>query len=142
MKSYSSERDEFLFSEVTIQYIIPFMAIISVGDINRGEFGEIMATTAYLVKKLGIMSVAKFGAIIGLIYGIIMGLVLAVAGGTAAASLGGSMGLGAAAGIGMFIGSVIMGVIFGFIGGAIVAFVYNFALDTMGGIEVDLEVKQ
>lgn len=37
-----------------------------------------MATTAYMIKKLGVMSVAKFCAILGLIWGIVMGIVMAI----------------------------------------------------------------
>jgi hypothetical protein len=33
-----------------------------------------MATTAYMIKKFGVMSVAKFSAVIGLIWGFIVGL--------------------------------------------------------------------
>ncbi len=101
-----------------------------------------MATTVYLVKKLGVMSVAKFGAIIGMIFGIIMGLIIAINTVAPAARIGGSMVLGVGSGVETFVVNVIIGVIFGFIGGAIVAFIYNFALGEMGGIEVNLEVKK
>ena len=102
------------------------------------EFGEFMATTAYLVKNLGIMSIAKFGAILGLIYGIIMGLVMATVSGAMMGSIGGAI----AAAIGTLIITAIAGLVGGFITGAVVSFIYNFVLGSMGGIEVDLEVKQ
>jgi hypothetical protein len=104
-----------------------------------------MATTAYSVKKLGVMSVAWFGAIIGLVGGIIMALIAAVAGGTAAAisaSITGTIGLGATTGIGIFIALVLLGGVFGLIGGVVIAWIYNFTLGPAHGIELTLEVKQ
>jgi hypothetical protein len=101
-----------------------------------------MATTVYVVKKLGVMCVANFGAIIGMIYGIIMGFILAINVGSSAAIAGGPMVLGVGSGIMTFCINVILMTIFGFIGGAIAAFIYNFALGGMGGIEVNLEIKQ
>lgn len=101
-----------------------------------------MATTAFLVKKLGVMSVAKFGAIIGMIIGIINGILLAINVGSSAALIGGSMFLGVGSGIMTFCINVILGTFFGFLGGAVIAFIYNFALGEMGGIEVELEVRQ
>ena len=101
-----------------------------------------MATIVYLVKKLGVMSVAKFGAIIGMIIGIIMGFIIAINTVAPAARIGGSMVLGVGSGVETFIVNVFLWVIFGFIGGAIIAFIYNFALGEMGGIEIVLEVRQ
>jgi hypothetical protein len=94
------------------------------------------------VKKFGVMSVAKFGSIIGMILGIILGLINAINLIPVASLTGGSMVLGVGSGVMTFAMNVIMGIIFGFIGGAIVAFIYNFALGEIGGIEVDLEVKE
>ena len=37
-----------------------------------------MATTTYLVKKIGILSVTQSGAVIGMIIGIIIGIILAL----------------------------------------------------------------
>jgi hypothetical protein len=101
-----------------------------------------MATTAYFVKKLGVMSVAKFGAVMGMIFGIIMGIVRALDIGPIAAETTNSMVFGVGSGIMTFCVNVLIWVFLGFIGGAIVAFIYNFALGEMGGIEVVLEVKQ
>jgi hypothetical protein len=103
-----------------------------------------MATTAYSIKKLGVMSVAWFGAVIGLVGGIIIALITAIAGGAAAvtaASISGTIGLGATTGIGIFIALVLLGGVFGLIGGVVIAWIYNFALGPAHGIEVDLEVK-
>jgi len=101
-----------------------------------------MATTAFLVKKLGVMSVAEFGAIIGMIIGIINGILLAINVGSSASLIGGSMFLGVSSGIMTFCINVILGTFLGFLGGAVIAFIYNFALGQMGGIEVELEVRQ
>ncbi len=99
-----------------------------------------MATTAYMIKKFGIMSVAKFCAIIGLIWGFVVGLMLAVGVGGTAAMFGRGM-LGAGVGIIGFIFMIIFGAVGGFIGGAILAFIYNIVLGAIGGIEMDLETK-
>ena len=97
-----------------------------------------MATTAYMIKKLGVMSVAKFCAILGLIWGIVMGIVVAIGMQRWASYMGVSP---AGSGIAAFIFMIIIGVVGGFIGGAIVAFIYNIILGATGGIEMDLEVK-
>jgi hypothetical protein len=105
---------------------------------------KIMATTAYTVKKLGVMSVAWLGAVIGLVVGIVMALIGAVAGGAAATiakSISGSIGIGATAGVGIFIALVLLGGVFGLICGAIVAGIYNFALGPANGIELELDIK-
>ena len=101
-----------------------------------------MATTAYLVKKLGVMSIAKFGAIIGMIFGIINGIILAINVGSSSAIPGGPLVLGAGSGIMTFCINVILMTIFGFLGGAVIAFIYNFAVGEMGGIEVELAIRQ
>ncbi len=99
-----------------------------------------MATTAYMIKKFGVMSVAKFSAIIGLIWGFVMGLMVAVGVGRTAAMFGGGM-LGAGVGIVGFIVMIVLGAVCGFIGGAVLAFIYNIVLGAIGGIEMDLETK-
>jgi len=99
-----------------------------------------MATTAYMIKKFGVMSVAKFSAIIGLIWGFVVGLMVLVGVGRTAAMFGGAA-LGAGVGIFGFILMIILGAVGGFIGGAILAFIYNIVLGAIGGIEMDLETK-
>ena len=98
-----------------------------------------MATTAYMIKQFGIVSVAKFFAVFGLIWGFFAGVVLALGLGGMGSALGAHM-LGIGAGIVGLIFMVILGGIFGFIGGAIVAIVYNLVLGATGGVEMDLEI--
>jgi hypothetical protein len=100
-----------------------------------------MATTAYMIKQFGLMSVAKFFAVFGLVWGFFMGLVLALGLGGMGSVMGGAA-LGIGAGIAGLVVMVILGGIFGFIGGAIVAIVYNIVLGAIGGVEMDLEAKQ
>jgi hypothetical protein len=100
-----------------------------------------MATTAYMIKQFGVMSVAKFFAVFGLVWGFFMGLVLALGLGGMGSVMGGAA-LGIGAGIAGLVVMVILGGIFGFIGGAIVAIVYNIVLGAIGGVEMDLEAKQ
>ena len=113
-------------------------------DFSSQEVITSMATTAYSVKKLGVMSVAWFGAVVGLVVGIIMALIAATAGGAAAAmaaSISGTIQVGTAAGVGIFIALVLLGGVFGLIAGAVIAAIYNFALGPSNGIEIHIEVK-
>ncbi|HVN73106.1 MAG TPA: hypothetical protein VMT44_00765 [Methanoregula sp.] len=100
-----------------------------------------MAATAYMVKSFGIVSVAKFFAVFGLIWGFLMGIVVALGLGGLGSAFGSHM-IGAGLGLVGLVVMVILGGIFGFIGGAIVAIVYNIVLGAIGGVEMDLEVKQ
>jgi hypothetical protein len=93
-----------------------------------------------MIKQFGVLSVAKFSAVIGLIWGFVMGLVVALGVGRYASMMGTPL-LGFGAGFAGFILMIILGGIFGFVGGAIIAFVYNIVLGFIGGIEMDLEVK-
>jgi len=97
-----------------------------------------MATTAYMIKKFGVLSVAKFCAVFGLIWGIVMGIIVAIGRQRWAAYMGITP---AGSGIVSFIFMVIIGIVAGFVGGAIVAYIYNLILGATGGIEMDLEVK-
>ena len=102
-----------------------------------------MVTTTYLVKKLGVLSSAKFGATIGMIIGIIGGIIVAINIGPSAALAGGSMFWGVGSGIMTFCVNVLFGSLSGFLGGAVIAFIYNLApWGEMGGVEVELEVRQ
>jgi hypothetical protein len=95
---------------------------------------------SYTIKKFGVLSVAKFSAVIGLIWGFVMGLVVALGVGRYAAVMGTPL-LGLGAGFARFILMLIIGAIGGFVGGAVIAFVYNIVLGLIGGVEMDLEPK-
>jgi hypothetical protein len=98
-----------------------------------------MAKVTYKVTHLGVMSVAKIGAILGLIFGLIYGIIFAIvimAVGSAAPGMESFGALGAGM---VLVGGIIGGLIGGFIGGAIEAFIYNVAASVVGPIEVDLE---
>lgn len=99
-----------------------------------------MTTTAFMIKSFGVVSVAKFCAILGLIWGFLMGLMIAVGIG-GIGSMMGSQGLGIGAGIVGLVVMIIIGGIGGFISGAIGAFIYNIILRLIGGIEIGLEMK-
>jgi hypothetical protein len=101
---------------------------------------DIVTTTSYMIKQFGVLSVAKFSAVIGLIWGFVMGLVVALGAGSMAAVMGAPL-LGVGAGFAGLIIMIILGGIFGFVGGAVIAFVYNIVLGFIGGIEMDLELK-
>jgi hypothetical protein len=99
-----------------------------------------MTTTAYMIKQFGVLSVAKFFAILGLVWGFFMGIFLAFGIGGMASAMG-THALGIGAGIFGWIIMIIIGGAGGFVGGAIVAIVYNIVLGAIGGIEMDLEIK-
>jgi len=100
-----------------------------------------MATTPYMIKSFGIVSVAKFFAIFGLVWGFFAGLILALGLGGIGSAMG-AHALGIGAGLVGFVIMIILGGVLGFIGGAIVAIVYNIVLGAIGGVEMDLEAKQ
>jgi len=98
-----------------------------------------MATTPYMIKSFGVVSVGKFCAVIGLVWGFLMGIFVALGG---VAMMGGHAGLGIGVGIVGFLIMLVIGAVGGFIWGAILAVIYNIILGAIGGIEMDLEAKQ
>jgi hypothetical protein len=101
-----------------------------------------MVVKATVIKHLGVLSVAKIGAIFGLIWGLIYGIIIAIAGGTFLSALGlGALGL-AGLGAAIIVIMLILGGILGFIIAAIYAFIYNLSAGGIGGIEVDLEIPE
>jgi hypothetical protein len=95
----------------------------------------------YVVKEFDVMSVGKFFAVLGLVWGFLMGLFLVIGAGAIGAAMR-AAALGAGIGIAGFILMIIIGRVGGFIAGAFIAIVYNLVLGVIGGIVVDLEVKQ
>ena len=91
-----------------------------------------------VLKKLGVMSVAKISAIIYGIFGLIAGIAIAVMG-SAFGAMAGFGGLGAAFGILMIIIMPIFYGIIGFVAGAIFAWLYNVIARWVGGIEMNFE---
>ena len=91
-----------------------------------------------VVKRVGILSLARimafFPAVVGLIVGIIVALIAIVIGSLAGLPLW-IRGIGILA----VIVFPIIGAIIGFIHGAIVAFLYNIAADFVGGIELEFQ---
>jgi hypothetical protein len=91
-----------------------------------------------ILKKIGVMSLAKIYGIFGLIFGIIVGILVALFGSTLGA-LGGVAGIGAGISIVAAIIMIVVYAIGGFIAGAILAVLYNFIAPKVGGVELDLE---
>ena len=91
-----------------------------------------------VIKKIGVLSLAKVQALIMAIVGLILGVFMAILG----VSIGGAVGYG---GIGVGFGVlsiVVMPIVYGvtgFIMGALTALFYNFVADFVGGIEVQTE---
>jgi hypothetical protein len=118
--------------------IVSFPVTSGMNDRKEHGQGNNMVTKTYFVKKIGVMSVAQFGAVIGMIIGIINGIILALNIASSAVIKTGVV-LGMGSGIMTLTINVIMGIFFGYLGGAVIAIIYNFALGEMGGIGVDLE---
>jgi hypothetical protein len=93
----------------------------------------------YTIKKFGMLSVAKFFALIGFVWGFLAGLILLasyvqgyLANGDAALIQSGLLGLGM---------MVAYGIIGGIIGGTVIAFLYNRVLGARHGIRMELDAK-
>ena len=97
-----------------------------------------------VLKRVGVMSVAKIFAVLSAIVGLIEGIAFAAIGSMMSGSLLGDMLSGTPMGmLGLFGYTAIIifpvtGAISGFVGGAIVAFLYNLVATKIGGIEMDL----
>jgi len=91
-----------------------------------------------VLKKIGVLSLAKMMALFGLIWGIISGIVRGALVELYAPIMGpvGRWGFSALGGIAVFVLMVILGVVGGFILGAVIAFLYNVFADWIGGIEL------
>lgn len=101
-----------------------------------------------VIRKIGVLSLAKLMAVmyagIGLLFGGLYALV-AVIGGGAMLAMGGEEG--AAVGGGMMIGIGLAAVVFapvlygllGFVGGAISALLFNLAAKYAGGLELEVQ---
>lgn len=94
-----------------------------------------------VLKKIGVMSLAKIlgalYALIGFIIGFFMFLILGVFGGALGLGQGGGAVMGA--GIFMWVFYTILFAACGFIGGAIQAFLYNLLAEKIGGVEVEIK---
>jgi TM2 domain-containing membrane protein YozV len=97
-----------------------------------------------MLKRVGVMSVAKIIAVLSAIVGLIEGIVFAGLGSIMSGSmLGGILSATPIGTLGVFgLTAIIIfpvsGAISGFIGGAIGAFLYNLVAARIGGIEMDL----
>ena len=91
-----------------------------------------------VIKRFGVLSVAKIFAAVSLVVGLILGIIFLIFGSVAALFIPG-LATGVGAGIIGIIVMAIGGAIVGFIYGAIVAFIYNLAAGWFGGVEMELE---
>lgn len=100
-----------------------------------------MAKQRVKVKRLGVLSVGFFFAVLMALYALIIGIVVFAVGDVGQGSgVLVTAGGGAVEAIVGIVVSVIVFAIGGFIGGAIAAFIYNLVFAATGGIEVDLEM--
>lgn len=91
-----------------------------------------------IVKRVGMLSLAKIMAVIYAGIGVLVGIFIALA-----STMGGIHHQGSGLGMGLGFGAIILfpilyGVL-GFIGGIISAWLYNLAAGFIGGVELDLQ---
>ena len=94
-----------------------------------------------VLKKVGVLSMAKLEAILMAIFGLVYGIFFAAVG-TIASYVAGSTavaGLFAGFGILSIVIFPVLFAIFGFISGAIGAFLYNLIAGWIGGIEMEFD---
>jgi hypothetical protein len=91
-----------------------------------------------VLKKIGVLSLAKMMTLFGLVWGIISGIVRGALVELYAPIMGpvGRWGFSALGGVAVFVLMVILGIIGGFILGAVIAFLYNVFAGWIGGIEL------
>ena len=92
-----------------------------------------------IVKKIGVLSLAKIQGIIGAVMGILVGIMFAFMGMVNALLGTDGAGLGIVLSFSMIILAPIMYGVMGFVSGAIVAWIYNVCADRIGGLEIDLK---
>jgi hypothetical protein len=94
-----------------------------------------------VLKRVGVLSIAKIEALIMAVFGLLYGLLYGLFMGAIAAMMPASSGGAAVGGIGILAVFIfpIMFAVMGFIGGALGAVIYNFAAGFIGGIELELE---
>jgi hypothetical protein len=91
-----------------------------------------------ILKRIGVLSLAKFEAVFMAFIGLVMGIFYALFGAIVGAMFDSP---GMAAGLGV-LGIVVLPILYGilgFIGGALFAWGYNFIARIAGGIEMELE---
>ena len=97
-----------------------------------------------IIRRLGVMSVAKISAIIAAVVGLLAGILMflfSLAGSAAGAMAQQDPGMAWMSGMGALAIVVlpILYAVLGFIGGAIQAFAYNIAAKFVGGIRIETE---
>jgi hypothetical protein len=95
-----------------------------------------------VLRRIEPISLAKIYGVLGALYGLLVGLPMACfmsMMGSAMDQYGGGGGMMGGIGIAAVILYPIMGAVFGFIGGLIGAFVYNFAAERVGGVEMEFD---
>ena len=91
------------------------------------------------LRSIGVLSCAKIFTVVQAAIGVLVGFFFLVFGAVGAALVPGQRKIGM---LGIIILAVLMPVFYGILGfvlGAIWAFVYNFAAQTIGGLELDLQ---
>lgn len=95
-------------------------------------------TEKVILRRLGVLSLAKVYAVLFAIFGLIMGIVVAITA-VIAGSVVGFGWFGAGLGVLAIIVLPIMFALIGFIMGAVSAFLYNVVAGWVGGVEITFE---
>ena len=90
-----------------------------------------------IVKRIGLLSLAKITTLFGILHGIVMGLFW----GFFIEMLGFAArrpGIAGLVGLGLFVVLIIAGAVIGFIAGIVWAFLYNIFAGWTGGVEIEV----
>ena len=94
-----------------------------------------------IIKRIGPLSVAKLSAVLYAVMGLVLGGVFSLVGlaGGFASDTGGTAGVGAILGVAAIVVFPIFYGLMGFVLTLFAAWLYNFAADFVGGVEVDIQ---
>jgi hypothetical protein len=94
-----------------------------------------------IVKRIGPLSFAKLGAVLHAVMGLVVGGIFSLVGlaGGFASETAGAAGIGAIVGVAAIVVFPIFYGLMGFLITLFTAWLYNFAADFVGGIEIDVQ---
>ena len=94
-----------------------------------------------IIKRIGPLSVAKLSAVLYAVVGLVLGGVFSLVGlaGGFASEAPGAAGIGAVVGVAAIVVFPILYGVMGFVITLLTAWLYNFAADFVGGVEIDIQ---
>jgi hypothetical protein len=94
-----------------------------------------------IIKRIGPLSFAKLGAVLHAVMGLVIGGIFSLVGlaGGFASDMTGAAGVGAVLGVAAIVVFPIFYGLMGFVITLCAAWLYNFAADFVGGVEIDIQ---